>query len=417
LVNRSQLEDQISQRLGVIIKNRNRIKEVQTFMFNKHKVLYGTTNSYIMSMVPLSSLSVEELFWIVEAINDIIKKEDLNFDLIQVSYYFSNGEIIHYSKSEAPPLIKNVYPITFPNVLKVSDDQWVTTIDANMLKDLYDNQVINYNVNTQRNLTQKVINGKINEIITVKEKSVKEIRKLLEDKLYIPDALTLNLNLDNPDLIYTIGESSIVIKSGQTDIIDGFHRFRATMLAKSSNPNFNCTFPLNLTNFDEDKAQNYIVQRDKRNPINKAFLKSIDMTNNAAIVIRRLNEDPKCYFRGQITNSSESYINLSDLVAITDYCFKNIQSIQSQMQLKKLLNEALNAIVEDEPGNLRKWSFKEIAFVIRTIQYFNNKKEYTNDKVVKMFNASNYALGKEFERHVVNKKLFSQIDTMLKEEL
>ena len=87
---------------------------------------------------------------------------------------------------------------------------------------------------------------------------------------FVPNALTLNLNVDDPEVDFDIVGSELILNSGKFDIIDGFHRFRAAINTKIKNPDFQFNFILNIMNFTEDKACQYIEQEDKRNKISKS---------------------------------------------------------------------------------------------------------------------------------------------------
>ena len=39
---------------------------------------------------------------------------------------------------------------------------------------------------------------------------------------FVPNALTLNLNVDDPEVDFDIVESELILNSGKFDIIDGF---------------------------------------------------------------------------------------------------------------------------------------------------------------------------------------------------
>lgn len=90
--------------------------------------------------------------------------------------------------------------------------------------------------------------------IDIVSSSVKAIEGLMSKGEFVPNALTLNLNVDDPEVDFDIVESELILNSGKFDIIDGFHRFRAAINTKIKNPDFQFNFILNIMNFTEDKS-------------------------------------------------------------------------------------------------------------------------------------------------------------------
>ena len=268
-----QLQDLFQNKLAVSKKN---LLTLQGIMFEKHNMLGGIVNQYVLGHLPLTEITVEKLLWFANGVKFL---ED-----IDINKYFSKSEIVSFENSKCSYEKEACYPVIFDNILKVTDDQWIVVKDVNFLYTLYNQQLINYNKNTQRPVTVKTVNGVETYSVTVKEKSVKQISNLMKQGLFIPNAITLNLNGDSQDLDFVIEEDKILLLTGQLDIVDGYHRFRAMMEEKGRNGEFNYSVIINLTNFDEVKACSYIAQEDKRNQLDRQYSKSLDGTNLTNLV-------------------------------------------------------------------------------------------------------------------------------------
>ena len=130
-------------------------------------------------------------------------------------------------------------------------DQWVTVMSIKQIKELQDKQLLVYNPNTQRELKKKVKNGDVYYTINVNMSSVNDIEKELLSGEFIPNDLSFNLNIDNPEVDFDVADGSMIVNRGQFDIIDGFHRLSAAVRAFRQNPDIDFKFTVNLMNFDE----------------------------------------------------------------------------------------------------------------------------------------------------------------------
>ena len=234
----------------------------------------------------------------------------------------------------------------FKNVIEVMPDQWITTVDTDFLYSLYNKQIINYNKNTQRQLSIKTINGVETYHISIVKQSVKEIKESMKNGSFVPNAISLNLNLDNSEVDFNISKGDLYLNSGQLDIIDGYHRFRALIEAKSEDENFNYTMIVNLMNYDESKANAYIAQEDKRNKIKKAYVKSIDTNSLYYFIMYRLNTNPDSVVKGKIGQYGQP-ISQAGLVALITAYFP-VKTRQEALGASNVLMDVLNYYVDKQ---------------------------------------------------------------------
>ena len=195
-----------------------------------------------------------------------------------------------------------ILPYKFNNVLQINNNQWVCSLHIKDIIDLYLGQLIHYNTETQRQQTVvKTSTGSVKTKITVNQKSVKEIEKLIEKGLFISNFITINVNEDSgSSFVYDDEDSSFTLKEGHFDIIDGFHRMLAMSQAYSKNNNIDYITGVHIVAFPTDKAKRYIIQEDKKNKINKQYIKTLDGSDLINVLIDRLNETSYCETFGNI---------------------------------------------------------------------------------------------------------------------
>lgn len=175
--------------------------------------------------------------------------------------------------------------------------------------------MLNYDFDTQREATTAQVNNSIILTPTINPQSIIEIADELVAGTFIPNTLTFNIPLENRDNFkYDRKLKRWILLSGKLNIIDGYHRYRGTITAlREKDIDYN--FEVRLTNFNRDKARRFIVQEDKRNPINKEYIKSIDDSDLITQIINQLNESNRSELRGKITSDSKTISSGLSLVS------------------------------------------------------------------------------------------------------
>lgn len=313
---------------------------------------------YVIGARELNELNPKEIFWLIKGINKLQQR-------IKIEDYFVESEIREFSNAKFVFVKESIYPYVIDIKDEISDDQWVTTMDMDLMKDLYDKQLIVYNPNTQREL-KRIVRGQ-EEIYTVNVNmsSVDEIRQLMYAGKFIPNDLSFNLNLDNPDVKFDIVNEKLVLYEGRLDIIDGFHRFKAAIMNKADNPDFNFKFIINLMNFNEAKACDYIAQEDKRNKISIDYRKSLDTNNLTNIIIDRINASPDSLVRGLIGKEGTNVISRADLFWLVDtlYNTKDMSRGELLRTAGHIIN-VMNLAIDDNADYLNGINFMEMTFII-----------------------------------------------------
>ena len=395
----------------ILNKNMGRkiIEQTGEVISKKRNYLKAATHSILLQQRPLSDVSDKEIYWVIDGLNETLSKNgELNLVKdFKIKDIFTDKEIQKYSKSKFENVTETIYPISF-KVLKISDDQWLSTISSKKLFELYKNQIINYNKNTQRPLKEVTKHGVKTYKINKNKQSVNAIKEDLKKGLFIPNCLTFNINMDNPSNEYYVDEENgeLVLENGQFDLIDGFHRYSAITELLLENPDIEFNFGIWIMNFDENKSCRFIAQEDKRNKINKTYTKSLDALNGdnfSSRIVKVLNENNNSPFKGKLTRYNDSNINYDDVVITINDNFK----CNTRMEANRLSENIIKSfeILEDDNIDITNLNSNEIivslvgislllsneiedkTFVSKVKTYINsNNTLNTNRKIINYYN-------------------------------
>ena len=395
----------------ILNKNMGRkiIEQTGEVISEKRNYLKAATHSILLQQRPLSDVSDKEIYWVIDGLNETLSKNgELNLVKdFKIKDIFTDKEIQKYSKSKFENVTETIYPISF-KVLKISDDQWLSTISSKKLFELYKNQIINYNKNTQRPLKEVTKHGVKTDKINKNKQSVNAIKEDLKKGLFIPNCLTFNINMDNPSNEYYVDEENreLVLENGQFDLIDGFHRYSAITELLLENPDIEFNFGIWIMNFDENKSCRFIAQEDKRNKINKTYTKSLDALNGdnfSSRIVQVLNENNNSPFKGKLTRYNDSNINYDDVVITINDNFK----CNTRMEANRLSENIIKSfeILEDDNIDITNLNSNEIivslvgislllsneiedkTFVSKVKTYINsNNTLNTNRKIINYYN-------------------------------
>lgn len=392
----------------ILNKNMGRkiIEQTGEVISEKRNYLKAATHSILLQQRPLSDVSDKEIYWVIDGLNETLSKNgELNLVKdFKIKDIFTDKEIQKYSKSKFENVTETIYPISF-KVLKISDDQWLSTISSKKLFELYKNQIINYNKNTQRPLKEVTKHGVKTYKINKNKQSVNAIKEDLKKGLFIPNCLTFNINMDNPSNEYYVDEENgeLVLENGQFDLIDGFHRYSAITELLLENPDIEFNFGIWIMNFDENKSCRFIAQEDKRNKINKTYTKSLDALNGdnfSSRIIQVLNENNNSPFKGKLTRYNDSNINYDDVVITINDNFK----CSTRMEANRLSENIIKSfeILEDDGIDITNLNSNEIIVSLVGISLLlsNEIEDKTFVSKVKMYISSNNTLNTN--RKIIN---------------
>ena len=326
-----------------------------------------TISSDIITM--RRDLSEFEVF-ILYAVTSIVKPTFID-------EYFTKRDVDIY-KNKKYKIKKLELPIRL-NMLEVAPDQWVGASSAQFLMDLRSAQLINYNADTQRAFQVIVNDGKEIYRPSIDATAVKEIFKAYQDRTFIPNTISLNINDDNNDteLNYEDGVLTIYPQKG-FDIFDGYHRYLAISQAYDLDNNFDYPIELRITRFSTSRAKQFIWQEDHKTKMRKIDAHTYDQRNPGNMVIDRINNNIGSNLMGKI-NLTDGLINYGYLSVIINKLFFNRKIRVERSEVieasKKIINE-LNNFTEQYTEYLeKKWSKATVYLVIYGIYYNKNADE------------------------------------------
>jgi hypothetical protein len=254
------------------------------------------------------------------------------------SHYFTSREIKEVRSTYEKEIKEKLsFPLTLHNVTRVSDDDYILTMKASEIKEW--SGVFQYNYETQREARLKTdkLSGEIIPQPKTNPKSVKEIVELIKKGKAIRSMLTFNARLGTSDsgeeLIYDKRESTLTITEGTLlDILDGFHRLTAIIIALTEDPSIDMTFKINIVNFSIKQAQEFFAQLNTTNPIAKS----------------RMNEVAENRLGDFIAKQIQANSELGEYITKSDHVNKDQNLLVTFKALSDSIDEIFN--VEDKPS-------------------------------------------------------------------
>lgn len=339
------------------------IKQIETFysrdfedtvtenIFKKHNVNKGFIKNFLNGEKSLMFADEVYLYLLAKEIESYESEKENN---IRVGALFHDVEIADYENYyEDKKEIKS--ELVLKSVTKLADDMFVTILSYKEISELYSNGYIDYNFVTQRN--PKYTKGGASDI-NLNYRAVHEIKNEMLKGSFIPNIITFNM-LEDGELAadYKFNENEGILKintnNTEIDILDGMHRSVGLMKALKLNPDLTGRMMVYFTNFSVDKARKYIVQEDKRNKINNAYIKSLDI-NLYSTLINAINTDKDSELEGKITphlgtvklDSNIAYVSFETMNKALERYFPMRKKSDVRRYTKKFI-EDFNWILEE----------------------------------------------------------------------
>lgn len=234
------------------------------------------------------------------------------------------------------------YPIIFDNVMKISEDHFVTYKTAQEVAGYYAKNLIVYNKQTQRNAKYSEYQDKIVEMISINKASITDIQNDIVEGRQITNFITFNILQNGEEsFVYDAKSKTLTVHEGEIDILDGFHRSLGMLSAVQKEPNVKYITGINIVNWDIEKSRRFIVQEDKRNKINPSHVKSMNPEKYENIIIKKLNESSSSDFKGKITTDN---VLIRKHRALTTYDIVNNTVLREYEDIKT--NRDANIVAE-----------------------------------------------------------------------
>lgn len=358
-----------------IILNKSDELKMYKYAYDKYNLQMGVFADYVSERKSLDEVSNIMFFMMLDSHEAIVNPNKNN-----ISKYFTEKEIEDFSKIK----IENEeiqFPLIF-NVVAISDDQWIGSIDTDFLISLNENQLINYNPETQRTMQHIIRNGNDYYCIKVNSNAVNSISKEMSSSTYIPSPITLNIPEGEEDFVYIPDKHQLIINSIKAfDIIDGYHRFLGINKCKTIDEEFNYHMELRITHFNVEKAQRFIYQEDQKTKMTKVDSDSYNMSSPGVIVSNKINENSLCNIKGYIgrNNSKINIAKMAELITFLWFPGSKKEDRKRIIEVSKELVDDFNIITEANPEFLdMEYNNKVLTCVMVTFYYYKDKTDKTN---------------------------------------
>ena len=336
-VKRIKLEEKLNRVFTEIARDKNTKKQIANKL--KHKnIMLAEVNSIVEKTTPIMGLDQPMLYTITKATFKVLHKE-----IINPKNYFTENQINEYDKFKIKKEDVERYPIIFNKVLKYNDKHYHTQLTAQEVTDLFARMVLKYNPNTQRPLKNNNIDTDLN--------SVKQIGERILEGKQKTNTITFNILEGSGEVFYYDEDKmQLIIKSGEIDMPDGYHRSMGMKYAVDKNPDVEFVIGVSVMHFDEDNINDYIIQENTRNEIDERYLKSINPENLNNKVVEKLNDKSKCDLGNMITTDKNRIkqgkaLVFTDTMSETiDYHF-NIKTHSEKDKVAKWMVEFFNFLV------------------------------------------------------------------------
>lgn len=207
-------------------------------------------------------------------------------------------------------------PLTLENVIMIDYDKYVTTIPVKMLAEM-SALLLNYNFNIQREAKKRIVNGETIQEATLVMDNVLEMKEHLKRGTLETTNIVINASAGTSDtgneLHYDEENRMLTINKGTVlDIVDGYHRCKASELAINENPDIDFNFVVIILNYTDDQAMKYQGQLAKATPISKVRQKQLSEERFADTIVKKLSLQTK--LRGKISSSSRPNLANKEIV-------------------------------------------------------------------------------------------------------
>ena len=369
------VKEVLLNRFRKIILNKSDELKMYKYAYDKYNLQMGIFADYVSERKSLDEVSNIMFFMMLDS-HEAIVNPNKNI----VSKYFTEKEIEDFSKIKIENE-KIQFPLVF-NVVAISDDQWIGSIDTDQLILLNENQLINYNTETQRTMQHVIRNGNDYYCIKVNSNAVNSISKEMSSSTYIPSPITLNIPEGEEDFVYIPEKHQLIINSIKAfDIIDGYHRFLGINKCKTIDEEFNYHMELRITHFNVEKAQRFIYQEDQKTKMTKVDSDSYNMSSPGVIVSNKINENSLCNIKGYIgrNNSKINIAKMAELITFLWFPGSKKEDRKRIIEVSKELVDDFNIITEANPEFLdMEYNNKVLTCVMVTFYYYKDKTDKTN---------------------------------------
>ena len=353
LKDRGELEKKLLKYITNTATNTSQRQQWCVELSDKYSIPIAMSSDIISQRKDLSEYNE----FILYAITDVIKPD-------KIGEFYSQQEIKMFDGKKYKPNTMR-FPLKL-HLIKITDDQYIGKTTAQFLMELREKQLINYNADTQRALRIMLQGGTKILRPYIHTNTVTEIDSCFAEGTFIPNMLTLNINLDDENAEYIYDDNTEVLKINHLtafDIVDGYHRYLGMSRNYDRDNNWDYPMMLQITTFSVGKAKQFIFQENHKTKMREIDASTYDQYNAGNMIVTRLNNDPECNL-----DRSDGLVNpgiLSQTINRLYFPTRNKPDRKDIINTTKDLKAKINRFTEDADEYLNKeWSVYETLIIM-----------------------------------------------------
>jgi len=369
-------EKEIKQKLNEIIRQIGNTRDIRQAV-GRQFILRNLSGLRALAVLAgnldLNTLSgsdgdIRFLFIFSDALN-----KALGENVIKLEDYFTKPEIKKWANYKEFKLQESIYPIVFKDVARIGDKIWQTVLTAQELHKLDTNNLLIYNLKTQRNPKITVARVQIN----LDKKKINEIKERMLSGIQYPDQLKLNIINDGVSRPYydqrnktlTLNEDCVI------NIFDGYHRKTANSLAVWENPDLKFAWPVLITHFTEKQAREFMFQINKQKSIKREYIKQMDYNCPENMVVELIANESLSEL-AKVMKDDDSYIKYNRGLTKKSIIAKAVkENYEKQLKTSINIRNVADWIIEftDYLMGTHSYEFIENPYKVKEESVINDK--------------------------------------------
>lgn len=312
---RELLVQEIEEYLPILIQEHHAMNEI-TEHLTQYNISLGDIMAFINNNDLLMKAPIEEVLLFAEQI--MIKFTELGYEWINDWLTKQDIKKLRTYK-KVNPLDKTLtFPLVLDDVLPMGDDKYIAIVPRRLIGELYNNGLIQYNPELQREAKRVKQKDTIILTMNLNMKNVDGITKQALENDLIETTLYYNCQPftgdDDEELSYDKRSRKLTIHKGTVvDILDGAHRTVGIYNAYTKKPDLEGVMPICFSNLTIEQAQRHQVDIAKATPISKGRIQELKSSRKADEVVKQLKVTSE--LKNRITSSEKIKYSLGEMVS------------------------------------------------------------------------------------------------------
>jgi len=293
--------------------------------------------------------------------------------------YFDEG-ILELEKLYKKANMEDNRVHVFQNVDEITKNHWMSTkTDYKEIAHLSNIGFTGYNYKTQRQATI-ILRGKdIVRIPTLNKKNLVEILEKMKTGKFTSNTISLNYQHESIEsMVYDAVARTLTVTLADNDvlyILDGFHRLLQMCALIEESPNFPGTTSVNIFNYTEEQANEFIRQEASGQGIPESHLEKLSEKSLSTTIAKDINEvsSKDNFLFNMITSDIREvkldlkYTTLDTMSMAIRECFGITNETDDRMMLrevKDVLLRGLNEIIGLEKKHFNNLKLDRLTSII-----------------------------------------------------